>query len=224
MQDYLVKYETIIVGEHAFHLRSLKDRQQFSVNDTAAANAGIYSGTWALFGVFWPSGIILANLMNDYPLWPGMRILEVGCGLALSSIVLQQRGADITASDYHPMVADFLAQNLLLNNLPAMAFHASDWSTGNLDLGEFDLIIGSDVLYEPAHPAMLTAFIDSHAGQYTKIIIVDPNRQQQSSFTKNMQASGFQCLSTAITGVLADSLGFKGKLLSYQKPGCQYLS
>ncbi len=217
MQDYLVKFETITVGAHAFALRSLLDRQQFSANDTAATDAGIYSGTWALFGVFWPAGIILANLMDDYPLVPGMRILEVGCGLALSSIVLQKRGANITASDFHPMVADFLVQNLLLNDLPAILFHASDWSAGNPDLGEFDLIIGSDILYEPAHPAMLTAFIAQHSGKHTRIMIIDPNRQQQSAFTKNMLASGFHCTSTPVIGALADTLGFKGKLLSYQK-------
>lgn len=31
-----------------------------------------------------------------------MRILEVGCGIALASLVLNQRHANITATDYHP--------------------------------------------------------------------------------------------------------------------------
>jgi hypothetical protein len=45
----------------------------------------------------------------------GKRILEVGAGLALASLVVHRRGGDITASDYHPLIPDFLKENLRLN-------------------------------------------------------------------------------------------------------------
>ena len=47
----------------------------------------------------------------------GMKILEVGCGIGLCSLVLQRRGADITASDYHPLAEEFLRFNAALNGV-----------------------------------------------------------------------------------------------------------
>nr|WP_289054945.1 hypothetical protein [uncultured Psychrobacter sp.] len=46
----------------------------------------------------------------------GKRILEVGYGMALSSLLLNHRRADITATDYHPTVEYFLDRNTTLNN------------------------------------------------------------------------------------------------------------
>src|SRR3546814_18845005 len=39
----------------------------------------------------------------------GKRILTIGCGLGLASLVLRRRGAAVVASDYHPPAATFLA-------------------------------------------------------------------------------------------------------------------
>ena len=54
----------------------------------------------------------------------GRRILEVGCGLALPSLVLAGRGADITATDYHPLAGEFLERNARENGVPAISFKA----------------------------------------------------------------------------------------------------
>jgi tRNA1(Val) A37 N6-methylase TrmN6 len=40
--------------------------------------------------------------MLDYN--EGKRILEIGCGIALSSILLNEKNADITVNDDHPEV------------------------------------------------------------------------------------------------------------------------
>ncbi|MCD8541365.1 MAG: hypothetical protein LRY22_01600 [Aliarcobacter cryaerophilus] len=43
------------------------------------------------------------------------RILEVGCGIGLSSLILNRLNADITATDYHPEAEKFLDINTELN-------------------------------------------------------------------------------------------------------------
>ncbi len=48
-----------------------------------------------------PDGEGLALLMLDYDI-KGKRILEMGCGIDLASLVLNSRRADITATDRHP--------------------------------------------------------------------------------------------------------------------------
>ncbi|MCG8550712.1 MAG: hypothetical protein MI799_09960 [Desulfobacterales bacterium] len=58
---------------------------------------------------------VLANLMPDYQI-KGKRLLEVGCGIALASLVLNQRAADITATDHQSAARDLLDYNVDLNN------------------------------------------------------------------------------------------------------------
>ena len=93
-------------------------------------------------------------------------------------------GVDITASDYHPLAREFLDENVLSNELLPIQYVTGNWETENPLLGKFDLIIGSDVLYEPAHAELVSNFIDTHSSTGVEVIIVDPNRGNRSSFTK----------------------------------------
>ena len=61
-----------------------------------------------MFGMLRSSGVHLADHMVAHVLQPGQRFLEVGCGLALASLVGHRRGADMTASYWHPLAAAFL--------------------------------------------------------------------------------------------------------------------
>lgn len=216
MSAYQVKFETIVVGQHAYQIRSLKDRQEYDDVDGLAELAGISPATWALFGVVWPSSMMLADIMDDQPI-KGLRVLEVGCGLGLASLVAARRGADITASDYHPLANEFLDNNSYDNALADIPFACSDWASTDNALGKFDLIIGSDLLYEPDHPALLSAFIDLHGSAKVVVIIIDPDRRQQSAFTRKMTALGFVCCSERIASDRATALNYKGKKLTYTR-------
>ena len=114
MNSYDIKIEEISIGGHDFKIRSLKDRQQFSDDRDIAGNRGISSANWSHFGVVWPCGIVLAQLISTLPL-QGLRILELGCGLGIASLVASRRGGDITASDHHPLAETFMSQNVALN-------------------------------------------------------------------------------------------------------------
>ena len=45
----------------------------------------------------------------------GKRILEVGCGIGLASLLLNNRLADVISTDYHPETESFLVENTKLN-------------------------------------------------------------------------------------------------------------
>ena len=93
-----------------------------------AERIGISSAAWPLFGLVWPSGAHLAARLALRPVRLGERILEVGCGLALASLVGHRRGADVTASDRHPLAEHFLEENLRLNDLAPMKYRHGDWN------------------------------------------------------------------------------------------------
>ena len=187
---YEVETVTQRIGGHDYRLRILRDRQQFSDPGGRAQRAGVPPSSWPMFGVLWPAGLALAEEMSRLPL-EGRRILEAGCGIGLASLVLRRRGADITASDYHPLAADFLAHNAALNGLPPIRFELADWNGPNPALARFDLIIGADVLYEPDHVALLADFVAAHGNVPARVLIADPGRRQRSQFAALMSARGY---------------------------------
>lgn len=195
---------TVRVGGNDYRLRALLDKRQYADVDGSAERAGISLASWPLFGMLWPAGIALAQASASLDI-AGKRILEVGCGLALPSLVLKRRGADITASDYHPSAEEFLRFNAEANGLPPIAFRQAAWA--DADLGLFDLIIGADVLYERGQPEQLSAFISRHAALGADVVISDPGRRQIGKFRKLM--ADFTCSETHIPP--------KGRLLFFRQ-------
>lgn len=214
--DYLVKFETLSLGGLDYRIRSLLDRQQFSDPDGAAERAGISSASWPLFGLVWPSARILAGAMQTFDI-AGKRILEIGCGLGLASLVLQRRGGNITASDIHPLAAAFLTENLLLNHLAAIRFQTGSWADTDPGLGKFDLIIGSDLLYERDQPDILSSFIDRHSHNRVEVIIVDPDRGNRARFNRGMKGLGYVHDEQRADGQQADGAPYKGRFLNYRR-------
>ena len=216
MSSYELRRQTVSVLSHEYTLRTLLDRQQFSDDENIAADLGISSATWCLFGMVWPASRILATHVSGMDL-RGMKVLEIGCGIGLSSIVLHRLGVDITASDYHPLAEEFMRLNLKANNLPPIKFLTGNWDTENPLLGEFDLIIGSDVLYEPAHPGLVSGFINRHSEKQSDVIIADPNRGNRGRFTRHMQAMGFSHSFKTFGKAEKGETACKGRLMHYRR-------
>lgn len=216
MQNYQTKDETITVSNIDYLIHSLEDRQQFYDHEQLAENIGISSATWSLFGVVWPSSRILAATVCVLD-FEGKRVLEIGCGLGLSSIVLHGMGVDITASDYHPLAKEFLKENVLRNKMLPIKFQTGNWETDNPLLGKFDLIIGSDVLYEPAHAESVSQFIDCHSSDNVKVVIVDPDRGNRAKFTKKMIVLGYAHRFERFNQQGNDEVSCKGRILHYQR-------
>lgn len=191
MMRYEVDTTTYRIGADDYRIRSLLDRQQYWDPDGQAERAGISSASWPLFGLVWPAGLALADEMSRFAV-AGKRILEVGCGLGLSSLVLQRRGADVTASDHHPLAEEFLRFNATLNQLPPIRFQRASWTGANPDLGRFDVIVGSDLLYERGHPSELALFLARHASRNAEIIVADPGRGHCSRFSTEMIEEGYE--------------------------------
>lgn len=217
MPGYLVKHESIAIpGAAALTIRSLLDKQQYADPLGESEALGISSAAWPLFGLLWPSGHVLARAMAQRVV-TDERILELGCGLGLASLVAHRRGADVTASDCHPLAGAFLLENLHLNALAHMPYFIADWKTPLPALGLFDLIIGSDVLYERDEAGVLPQFIQRHALAKAEVMIVDPDRGNRSAFNRNMKALGFLLTDTRADCIQADGSAYKGRILSYRR-------
>lgn len=225
MPGYLLKHESIaVVGVDNLHIRSLLDRQQYSDPLGAAERLGISSASWPLFGLLWPSGAHMAARLAQRPVTPGERILEIGCGLALASLVGHRRGADVTASDCHPLAAAFLRENLRLNALAPMKYRHGQWGTAVADSdsqavqGLFDLVLGSDLLYERDADGALARFIALHSAPAAQVWMVDPDRGNRNAFTRCMAQHGFALQEERLhTPASPGVLLYKGRMLIYAR-------
>ena len=236
---YFTKQENIAVaGVADMVIRSLLDKQQFYDPLEAALRLGISSATWPLFGLLWPSGARLAERLARRPVRAGERILELGCGLALSSLVGHRRGADLTASDCHPLAGAFLAENVRLNGLLPLKYRHGHWGAlpkaSDFDhvapvsavpqiadiavSGRFELIIGSDILYERDEAGTLADFIADHAAAQAEIWLVDPNRGNRAHFHRHMAKQGFTLHEAHLDrAAVADHAAYRGRMLTYRR-------
>ncbi|NYT63787.1 SAM-dependent methyltransferase [Alcaligenaceae bacterium] len=220
-----------IAGTPDLVIRSLLDRQQFYDPTGAAERLGICSASWPLFGMLWPSSVQLASQLACRPVCPDERILEIGCGLALASLVGHRRGARITASDRHPLAKKFLKENAGLNQMSLVKYRHGQWGNPGQpclnDTGapllsaRYDLIVGSDLLYERDTPEVLARFIDDHAAEKAEVWLVDPDRGHRPAFNRHIADYGFQLMRDKRLGQgLAPGgpvSGYKGRLLVYRR-------
>jgi len=90
----------------------------------------------------WPAALDLARALPvDLA---GLRVVELGCGLGVPSLVAAARGADVTAVDWAADAIALLRANAARNRVHVEAVHA-DWRGFG---GSFDLALAADVLYE----------------------------------------------------------------------------
>lgn len=216
MTNLRLCYQTVEFGKTDIHLCTLRNKQEFYDPAGIADKLGICSASWPLFGVIWPASLVLAHFISDYET-SSKRILEVGCGMALSSLLLNKQCADITATDYHPEVDGFLQRNVLLNEDEAIAFEQADWSDKDDSLGLFDLIIGSDILYEDNHIELLASFIEVHSKPACEVIIVDPGRGRKNKLSARMIDFGFTSSEQKPSHTDYLDKEFKGYILKFER-------
>jgi len=216
MLGYQTKLCDVQIGERNFSVRALLDRLQFSDPNGAAEAAGISSASWSLFGQVWPSGLVLARLMSGIDI-QGHRILEIGCGLGIASLVLSSRAADVSASDHHPLVEAFLIDNTARNKLPTIPYFQLPWALNEPAIGRFNLLIASDVLYERGHAELLAILLGRYAEPVCEFILTDPGRGHSARLTQLLRAQGFVLAALRCEFEAGDSIPYRGQLLRYRR-------
>ncbi len=186
-----------VVGGHEFFLESLQSfentiDQIFERLKDKALESAVYA-LCPYFGALWPSARALAEILCslDKQELDGKTFLEVGCGLALPSMLASRLGALVMASDFHPDVELFFSRNIERNSLANVVYRPQSWGELSGNLGTFDIIVGSDVLYESKQPEDLAGFLVRTLKSDGVAVITDPKRPYFKDFVKVMQDSGY---------------------------------
>lgn len=145
----------------------------------------------------WPSAICLQQFLDQHSvLWAGKRVLELGCGLGMNSFFLYRKSSLLLSIDYEPTALRYARLNFLINSNPVPMSPASaplcamDWRQPALK-GRFDILIGSDVLYEQRFFTPIQLLIQEFMNPQAKLIFSEPGRTITKSFCTQLHESGW---------------------------------
>jgi predicted nicotinamide N-methyase len=151
--------------------------------DEAAFERDEFMPYWA---ELWPSARALARRVGSRAL-RGARVLELGCGLGLPSIAAALAGGRVLATDWSPDAIDFTERNAAANDARLQTAVASwDDTAALVARGPWDLVIGSDLLYEPRNVALVLDVLETVADH---AIIADPGRPASVEFEASAASS-----------------------------------
>ena len=140
------------------------------------------------FGILWPAAEGLAHYLSDHPeLVKGKSVLELGCGLGLPSLVASHLGGNVLATDYHPDVEEYFLRNCRHSSVTC-SYQRLNWREESLD--KFDVVIGSDVLYESKHASEVAQGLLRFVKKGGTIVLSDPGRAYLQKFVNAMNEEG----------------------------------
>jgi predicted nicotinamide N-methyase len=149
------------------------------------------------WSVLWRSGVALAHELDGAAL-RGLRVVELGCGLAVPSIAAARAGAVVLATDACPEALALAARNAAANGV-RVETATVEWARPEelLKRAPFDLVLAADVLYERAGVAALLSLLPRLAPEAW---LADPGRSAADAFLD--QARRRWRVETRIRGVV----------------------
>ena len=137
----------------------------------------------------WPSARALADRVIGLR-GAGKSLLELGCGAGLVTTAALLAGFRVCATDYYEDALLFTELNGRHNSGQGLTTRLVDWRRLPTNLGRFDVVVGSDVLYERAYGALVARAIDITLAAHGQAIIADPGRIAAADFMSDTSARG----------------------------------
>lgn len=130
----------------------------------------------------WPSALALARYLTER-LLSGRRVVELGCGVGLPTVVALDRGAGVMVTDHYDAALDFTVHNARTNTGREPETMLLDWHTPPVEgPGRFDLVLAADVLYERRNVPSLAALIPALLAPEGEAMLADPRSKDTPFF------------------------------------------
>jgi len=139
----------------------------------------------------WPSARVLAAHVARLK-GRGRSLLELGCGAGLVATSAALAGFRVCATDYYEDALRFTELNVAEHTGEVPETRLVDWRKLPRDLGRFDLVVGSDVLYERAYGGLVARAVDITLKRGGEAVIADPGRIAADDFVRDAAERGLQ--------------------------------
>ena len=139
----------------------------------------------------WPSGRLLAGYVRQLH-GTGRSLLELGCGAGLVATAAALAGFEVCATDYYDDALRFTTVNVAANTGRTPETRLVDWREMPTDLGRFDYVVGSDVLYDMSYGELVARAIDITLKRSGEAIIADPGRIAAGEFLDDAAERGLR--------------------------------
>jgi len=139
----------------------------------------------------WPSAHALAARVAAED-GRGRTLLELGCGSGLVSAAAARAGFDVTATDYYDDALEFAQVNAWRNAEVQITARMVDWRHFPADLGTFDLVVASDVLYERSYAALLAYAFARTVARGGVGLMTDPGRVAVDAWMEECAGRGLE--------------------------------
>jgi len=134
----------------------------------------------------WPSARAMAEyILKNQGLLKGKNVLELAAGLGLPSFVAAQYAEQVCCSDYLPEAIDLVRKSVLHNQLTNVDCQLYNWQHLPDDLSA-DILLMSDVNYEPSEFDQLTVVCERFLSSGTNIILATPGRIMAKEFIERL--------------------------------------
>jgi predicted nicotinamide N-methyase len=136
----------------------------------------------------WPSAKVLgAEVLGMHG--EGRTLLELGCGSGLVATCAAHAGFAVTATDYYEDALEFTKVNAHANAGARITTRLIDWRALPDDLGRYDVVVASDVLYERPYGALVADAIARTLAARGEAILADPGRIAVDDFLRATRRS-----------------------------------
>jgi predicted nicotinamide N-methyase len=169
-------YVTHTIEVPSGELRVLQPAEAAEIPDDHQVEWAPLAPYWS---VLWRSGVALGRELAGEEM-RGLRVVELGCGLAVPSIAAARAGAIALATDADPEALELVACNARANYVFVETAQVK-WSEADelVARGPFDLVLGTDILYERSGVALLLNLLPRLAPEAW---IADPGRPAAEAF------------------------------------------
>jgi predicted nicotinamide N-methyase len=141
--------------------------------------AHIHSPYWAKV---WPASVGLCKFLETNTGYiKDKKVLELAAGLGLPGLFAAPFACHVCLSDIEPQAIVSLEKSVLLNNLNNVHCRVIDW-TNIKKIETPDIVLLSDVNYEPASFSSLLKSVEHLLNQQCTIILSSPQRLMAKEF------------------------------------------
>ncbi len=144
------------------------------------------------FGVLWPAAEGLAQYIHEHPeLVKKKTVLELGCGLGFPAMMATHLGGEVLATDFHPDVEQFFKRNCR-HSVIECDYKRFNWRDSSEEIGQYDVVMGSDVLYESKHAKEVAMGLVRFVKKGGVVLLADPGRAYLQNFVTAMNELGYE--------------------------------